>query len=275
MLAPAPGTVWRRAVRSAGHEQQVARERHPAADHDLVGVEGVDRVGDPDPEPLAEDPDDVLAVDVALARAVDGVVAGDLVAAGEPPAEERLRVRAGRLEREPVERATRREPLERAGLREVARVARRAAPEVEADHRVAELRRARRAAVELPVQHEPAADAGPDREHDEVLVDDPAAVGRLGQRGARGVVLDVDRQAAALGEQRAQRDVGERQVDRVADAARRHLDDRREPDRDRLRARRRRSRRSGRAAARRARRSSPSASGPGRARGTRRPRAPR
>ena len=128
----------------------------------------------PMPEPLAEHADDVLAVHVALARALDRVVAGDLVALGEPAAEERLRVRAGRLEREPVERAAGGERLERAGLREGARVGRRAVGEVEADHRVAQLGGARRAAVELAVQHEAAADAGADREHDEVLGDDLA-----------------------------------------------------------------------------------------------------
>ena len=104
------------------------------------GSNDVDRVRDADAEPLAEHAQHVLAVDVALARALDRVVPGDLVARGQPPAEERLRVRAGRLEREPVERAARRERLERAGLRERARVGRRAVGEVEPDHRVARAR---------------------------------------------------------------------------------------------------------------------------------------
>ena len=100
-------------------------------------------------------------------------------------------------------------------------------------HRVAELDARSSPAVELAVEHEAAADAGADREHHEVLADDLARDLRLGQRRARGVVLDVDRQPAALAQRVAQRHVAQRQVDAVAHAAGREVDDRRQADRDR------------------------------------------
>ena len=124
--------------------------------------------------------------------------------------------------------------LERARQRVLAFGHRRAVLEVEADHGVAELAGARRAAVEPAVEHEPAADAGADREHHEVGADEVAVlVEGLGERRARGVVLDVDRDAGLVGQQLAQRQVGERDVDAVRDAAGLELDDRGQPDADR------------------------------------------
>ena len=63
--------------------------------------------------------------------------------------------------------------------------------------------------------------------------DDLAVVERLGQRRAARVVLDVDRHAHAVGQQRAQRDVVQRDVDRGEDLAGLELDDRRHADPDR------------------------------------------
>ena len=66
---------------------------------------------------------------------------------------------------------------------------------------------------------------------------DPAVLERLGQRRAARVVLDVDRHAHALGQQLAQRDVVQRDVDAGEDLAGGELDDRRHADPDRARRR--------------------------------------
>ena len=111
---------------------------------------------------------------------------------------------------------------------------RRALLEVEPDHRVADLGGARRAAVEPPVEDHAAADAGADGEHHEVRAHQAAVlVERLGERRARRVVLDVDRDPGLLGQQLAQRQVGERDVDAVRDPAGLELDDRGQADPDR------------------------------------------
>ena len=82
---PRPGSTCRNATRVGRLEQQVAGGGDAAADHDLERVVEVDRVGDPDAEPLAEDPQAAPRRLVALLRAVDAVVAGDL-AVGAPAA---------------------------------------------------------------------------------------------------------------------------------------------------------------------------------------------
>ena len=133
---------------------------------------------------------------VAGLRALDRVGAGDLVAARQPLAQIGVGVLLG------------------GGLAASASSARPApklsseptcgklvgsgdllAVELDADQRVAELRRrAGRAPVRAPVEDEPAADAGPDGEHDEVLDDELVALVRLGEAGERGVVVDEDGQ---------------------------------------------------------------------------------
>ena len=138
---PRPGTVYSCATRFAGLEQQVAGGRDAAADHDLLRVEQVDRVGDPDPEPLAEDVEHAQRVGVARLGAVDDVVAGDLAVLLEPLAEERVLLLARLALGEPVERAPGGEVLERARQRVLALGRGRAVLEVEPDHRVAELAR--------------------------------------------------------------------------------------------------------------------------------------
>ena len=144
--------------------------------------------------------------------------------------------------------------LERAGLREHAAVRRRARRSRSSPiDRVPDLRGgAGGAAVQAPVEHQPAADAGADREHHEVRDRHAAVAERLGERGARRVVLDVDRQADALGQQLAQRQVLERDVHARADPAGGELDQRRHADPDRARVGRARLLDRARSAARRA-----------------------
>ena len=219
------------ATRSRGLEQQVAGGRDAAADDDLLRVEQVDRVGDPDAEPLAEDVEHAQRVGVARLGAVDDVVAGDLAVLLEPLAEERVLLLARLALGEPVERAAGGQVLERARQRVLALGLGRAVLEVEPDHRVADLAGAGGAAVEAAVEHEAAADAGADGEHHEVRAHEVAlGVERLGERRARRVVLDVDGDAGLVGEQLAQRQVGERDVDAVGDPPGLELDDRRQPD---------------------------------------------
>ena len=54
-----------------------------------------------------------------------------------------------------------------------------------------------RAAVDLTVEDQPAADPGPDGEHHDVRGPPPRAVEVLGQGGDVGVVVDEDREARA------------------------------------------------------------------------------
>ena len=88
-------------------EQQLAGGRDAAPDRNHVGVEGVDHVRDPDaeaPTELRQQPDRDL---VAPLGAVDGVVAGDLVAPGEAPAQIGVGMGGRRRLREPIERPSR------------------------------------------------------------------------------------------------------------------------------------------------------------------------
>ena len=100
--------------------------------------------------------------------------------------------------------------LDAAVVRAVA-LARRA---VDVDDDVAELGAgAGRAAVELAAEDQPAADPGPDRQHDHVGASRAGAEAVLGERRDVGVVVDEDRQPEALADQVADRDVDDRQVD--------------------------------------------------------------
>ena len=105
--------------------------------------------------------------------------------------------------------------------------------EVHADDHVPHLRcGAGRAAKQAAVEDQPAADPGADREHDQMPAAQGAILVGLRERGARAVVVDEHGQPEALGEQRAQREVGERDVHAEADPARLELDDARDPDAD-------------------------------------------
>src|SRR5207237_10920940 len=79
-------------------------------------------------------------------------------------------------------------------------------------------------------EDEAAADAGADGEHHEVRGHEVAlGVERLRERCAGRVVLDVDGDPGLVGEQLAQRQVGERDVDAVGDPPGLDLDDGRQP----------------------------------------------
>ena len=112
---------------------------------------------------------------VALARAVDRVVAGDLVAlapaAGRGTTSGRARAasRASRSSARPDASASSEPGCGNVPGRPARRRDRSSPISVWPSSA-----RARRAAVELAVEHEPAADAGADREHHEVLADDLA-----------------------------------------------------------------------------------------------------
>ena len=129
-----------RAVRAGSSSRSPAR-RDAAADHDLQRVEEVDRVGDADAEPLAEDPQARAARPRRPPwRRRRTSWPGDLAVGRQALAEERVRVARGRR-RAPAGRAPAGgERLERAGLREVrARAGRRRRTRSQPDDRVADL----------------------------------------------------------------------------------------------------------------------------------------
>ena len=86
--------------------------------------------------------------------------------------------------------------------------------------------------VHAPVQHEPAADARPDRDHHEVLDDHAGAVVGFREGRAVRVVVHEHRKAEPLFENRPQRDVRELHVHAPLHSAGRELDHRRDPDAD-------------------------------------------
>ena len=136
---------------------------------------------------------------------------------------------------EAVQRPPGGEPLERAGLGE-ALGRRRAVLEVGADDDVPELGgRSGRPAVDPSVDHYPAAYPGADREHHEMSdVDLRVGPVGLGDRRDGGVVVDVDRQAEALAQDLAQRDLLQRDVDRGAGHPPGEVHDARDADADRV-----------------------------------------
>ena len=74
------------------------------------------------------------------------------------------------------------------------------------------------AAVRLAVEDQPAADTGPEGEHDHVVSPSRADL-PLGDRGRVAVVVEGDRDARTARSVIAKVEVGERNVDRVDDAA--------------------------------------------------------
>jgi hypothetical protein len=95
-----------------GFQQQLAGPRSAAADHHLLGIEGVDRVGNPDPETLAPDFDHPRRRGIAVLGGVDGVATAHGLAIGLEPAQRRVRMQVGRLRGETVESMSRRHELE-------------------------------------------------------------------------------------------------------------------------------------------------------------------
>src|SRR6185436_10401820 len=115
----------------------------------------------------------------------------DVAPAGERPPEAGLRLGLGARPALARERGPRHESLEAAVVRAVARARRPG----RADDDVAELAgRARGAADDTAVGEDPAPDAGPDREHDDVARPARRAVPPLGKKRRGGVVVDDDGQ---------------------------------------------------------------------------------
>jgi hypothetical protein len=88
------------------------------------------------------------------------------------------------------------------------------------------------AAVEPVVQHDAAADPGPEREHDEVLEPLPGPELPFGERGGIRVVLDADRETEPRADMTPQVEVVERQVRRAQDPAGPPVEVRRNPEAD-------------------------------------------
>ena len=214
-------------------EQQLTRDRDTTADRHHVGIEGVERVGDPDPEPLAQGAQGADRLRVAGLGRLDGIVAGHVLPGGGQPPQRGGGSLGGDPRSQVVQDPTRGQGLERAGLRKRDR-RRHAVAEVDADQGVAELGRgARRAPVQLPVQHQPAADPRPHREHDQVPDHRLTRfVERLGEGRQVGVVVDEHRQPEALLEHAAEVEVGQVKVDARAHPAGGELDHRGHPDPD-------------------------------------------
>ena len=106
------------------------------------------------------------------------------------------------------------------------------------DHHVPELAAvAGRTVVELPVEHDPAADAGPEREHDHVVAPLPGPDPGLGQARHVGVVVDLHGQVQPRGHLGDERNVGDGHVDRVGDPPAALIDLRRQAEADRCGAR--------------------------------------
>ena len=147
-----------------------------------------------------------------------------------PSPDGRSRERGG----QPVEGMAGGDGLQRARLRETCRRPGTGPLQVHADERVAELAGAAGgAAVDPAAEHQPAADAGADREHHQVAGDHlQILVVGLGERGDGRVVVDEHRHAEPLAEHLAQRHVDERDVHRGDHAPGLEVDDRGHADAD-------------------------------------------
>ena len=175
-------------------------------------VEGVDRVGDADAHAPAERRQAFDRDGIAGLRGGDGVGAGDRSARGEHATERGVGLRLRGLACQTVEHVSGGKRLQRSRLWKAGRLR---DALVDRDQRVAELaRRAGRTAIGASVDHDATADAGADREHHQAAHVEPAVgVVGLGERRDRGIVVDEHRQAEAVAELPAQRDVLQRDVD--------------------------------------------------------------
>jgi hypothetical protein len=211
--------AWQDEARRAllgGLEQQVARGAHAAADDDLIGIEGVDRVGDADSESLTQSFDRGDGLLVAGLRGLH-----DVGALADPGGLAEL-----------VELAARGKAFERSGLRRLRTRLRWPGLEVPADDLVPELTgRPGRAAEDPPADDDAAADPGAHREHHKALGDwAQILVVGLGERRDGRVVVDEDGHLQVLGELAAQRDMLQRDVHRAARGTRGEVHDRRDAD---------------------------------------------
>ena len=196
---------------------QVGADGEPAAEHERRRVEGVRQVDEAEGDPAGELVDDGQRARVALlGRRLDvlaahqlDVAAGDVHDPPQAPAD-------GRRPRQLGEAGTRRVALP-APL--AAAHARRA---VGVDHHVAELAgEAVVPDVQPAVGDDAAADAGPERDHHQVVDAARRALLPLGQRRARGVVAHRHRTADARPEPAGDVELGRRRGRSATTAARR------------------------------------------------------
>ena len=135
----------------------------------------------------------------------------DLLAVGEHPTERRAGLTLGGVATLAPDRGPGGVGLDAAVAGAVAL----AGQAVHLDHDVAELGAGTgRAAVDLAVEDQAAADSGPDRQHHRVVGAAGGAVEVLGEGGDVGVVVDEDRQPGPFADQLADRQVVDREVDR-------------------------------------------------------------
>ena len=163
------------------------------------------------PRRLADQFEDADRGLVAVDRSLGHRLAVDRLPRRQQPPEGRVRRAFGRGQPLAPERRPGGERLDAAVVGAVALAGR----AVGLDHHVAELGPgAGRAAVDLAAEDQAAADPGADRQHHRVRLALRGAVEVLGEGRDVGVVVDEDRQADPLADQVADRQVGQRQVDR-------------------------------------------------------------
>src|SRR5713226_8074897 len=102
---------------ASGLEQELAGACSVTPDHDLLWVESVDRVCNPDADPLAPDLDHARRGLVAVSGGADHVGAQHRLAFRAETAERRLGAHVAGLRREPIEGVAGGHELERASLR--------------------------------------------------------------------------------------------------------------------------------------------------------------
>ncbi len=167
------------AVRRAGASSSSPARAAPPPITTSSGIERVDRVGDPDPDPLAPLLDHPPRVGIAVVGGLHRLArrsARSPAASLRPSDESGCALRVG--DHQPVECMARSLGLERPGLRRIAPPAgcRRSSPCRQSCARARRRRRSRpgRSAAE----HESAADAGTDRQHHQVTRDHSQLVSR-------------------------------------------------------------------------------------------------
>ena len=205
------GSARSRSSRAGRLQQQVAGRDHAAADHDHVGLEDVGEARQATPSRLPISSKTPIAVaspaSAASVTALPSTVSPAASIARRAPSPGSLSAAALPLA---PERRAGGQRLDAAAAGAVALAGR----AVGLDHGVAELGAgAGRAAVDLAVEDQAAADPGADRQHHRVVGAAGGAVEVLGQGGDVGVVVDEDGQADPLADQVADRQVVERQVD--------------------------------------------------------------
>ena len=199
---PEPGTTYPSATRLRGLEQQLAGPGRATADHDLVRVERVDRVRNRRSRRARAQSSTIRRRRlVAVLGGLNGFGARARAcprARSRPSAESGCASAASATSRSSAWPAA--TDSSDPGCGKPRRRRHRSARQVETDERVSELAGAAgRAAVDPAAEHDPAADAGPDRDHHEVVRDQPQLlVVCLGERGHGRVVVDEHRHPEPL-----------------------------------------------------------------------------